>query len=134
MNLYTGEAASCYGQGYKQNIFEDINKPIKFCPVGNHCTLPYCINGHAHLSLGVIPELDTPTYAEIRNRVREDGTQWFSDEAYEFFNSKLSETNREYTALEKKLSNAEWYVRLASAAVKNPDKVVRRIRYKLSKK
>ena len=35
---------------------------------------------HAFLTLGVIPELETPTYADIRNRVCEDGREWLSKE------------------------------------------------------
>ena len=133
VNLYTGEASACYEQPNKQNIFEDPSKPINFCPVGKHCLLPYCINGHAHISMGVIPELDTPTYADIRNRKRENGTEWFSEEAYEFFNTKLSETNEEFTDAEKRLNYISWYVKLLGTAATHPDKVVRRIRHKLTK-
>lgn len=129
VNMYTGEASACYGQPNKQNIFDDPSKPIKFCAVGKHCMLPYCVNGHAHISLGVIPERDAPTYAEIRNRKREDGTEWFSDEAFEFFNSKLYETNEEYTPLQKKLNYLSWYAKTGVSAVKHPDKVIRKIRY-----
>ena len=112
VNIYTGEASACYGQAYKQNIFENPDKPINFCPVGKHCVQPYCINGHAHMSLGLIPEYDAPTYAEVRNRTRTDGSEWFSDDAYEFFNTKLYETNREYNWFKKKTNFIDWYLKL----------------------
>ena len=134
VNIYTGEASACYGQAYKQNIFENPDKPINFCPVGKHCVQPYCINGHAHMSLGLIPEYDAPTYAEVRNRTRTDGSEWFSDDAYEFFNTKLYETNREYNWFKKKTNFIDWYFKLGYAVIKHPRKAVRKIRYKLSKK
>ncbi len=134
VNMYTGEASACYGQPYKQNIFEDPSKPIHFCPVGKHCVQPYCVNGHAHISLGVIPEIECPSYAQIRNRVREDGSEWFSKDAYEFFDSKLYETNKEYNWLQKRINFFDWYIKLFIASAKSPKKVVRRIRYKITRK
>ena len=133
VNLYTGEASACYAQPHKQNIFEDPSQPINFCPVGKHCLLPYCVNGHAHIALGVIPELDAPSYAEIRNRKRENGSEWLSADVYQFFNSKLYETNEEYTKAQKLKNFINWYGRTAVTAIKHPNKVIRRIRYKLSK-
>lgn len=129
VNMYTGEASACYGQPYKQNIFEDPEKPIRFCAVGKHCMQPYCVNGHAHISLGVIPELEAPSYAEIRSRTRADGTQWFSEDAYEFFSSKLYESNEEYSPLRKKINYALWYAKTASAAARHPEKVIRKLKY-----
>jgi len=134
LNMYTGEAAPCYAQPYRQNIFKDPNKPIKFFAVGCHCAQPYCINGHAHMSLGLIPELDTPTYAVIRNRVREDGSEWFSDKSKEFFNTKLSETNEEYSNFKKLVCNIGWYFRSAGFVIQHPEKVIKKIRLFISKK
>ena len=128
VNLYTGEASPCYSQPYRQNIFSDPSKPIKFKAVGSHCAQPYCINGHAHISMGVIPELKAPTYAMIRNRIRDDGSEWFSEKGKEFFDSKLVETNREYSAAKKIICNMGWYFRSAGFVLMNPDKVARRIR------
>ena len=86
------------------------------------------------MSLGLIPEYDAPTYAEVRNRTRTDGSEWFSDDAYEFFNTKLYETNREYNWFKKKTNFIDWYFKLGYAVIKHPRKAVRKIRYKLSKK
>lgn len=134
VNLYTGEASACYGQPYKQNIFDDPSKPISFCPVGKHCTQPYCVNGHAHISLGVIPELEAPSYAIIRNRVRVDGTEWFSADAKEFFGSKLYETNKEYSKAQKTINYFDWYRKLVIVSIQHPEKVVNKIRYKFQKR
>ena len=128
VNIYTGEAAPCYAQPYRQNIFKNPDKPIKFIPVGCHCALPYCINGHAHISMGVIPEFEAPTYAEIRNRKRKDGTEWFSKKCKVFFGTKLYETNEEFSNIKKIFYNITWYFRAIIFTVSNPKKVFRKIR------
>ena len=103
VNLYTGEAQPCYWQPYNQNIFEDPSKPIVFKPVGKMCTLPYCYNAHAHMTWGLIPELETPTYCSMRNRKCTDGSEWVKAECKTFFESKLCDTNTEYGIREKSL-------------------------------
>jgi hypothetical protein len=97
VNMYTGESQPCYWQPYNQNIFAHPEKPIKFVPVGHTCTQPYCTNAHAHMTWGIIPELNTPTYCQMRNRTGEDGKEWLTPECKEFFSSKLSESNSEYS-------------------------------------
>lgn len=101
VDFSTGEARQCYGQPSNQNIFEDPDKPIKFIPVGHHCVQPFCINGHAFLSLGAIPELETPTYFETRNRTMENGKNWLKEPCATFFSQKLETANREYSPSEK---------------------------------
>lgn len=133
VDLYTGEASPCYSQPYKQNIFKDPNKPIHFVAVGNHCTMPFCINGHAHMCLGVIPEYISPTYAQIRNRLTKDGSEWFSPKCKAFFSSKLYETNKEYSTAKKIKTNVGWYLRAAGFALNYPKKIARRMSLKLFK-
>ena len=128
VNLYSGEASPCYAQPYKENIFDDPSKPIKFIPVGCHCAMPFCINGHAHMSLGVIPEYEAPTFEQIRNRTREDGSEWFSADCKEFFSGKLYDTNEQFSAGKKLYYNLTWYLRAAGFALKYPNKIVRRIK------
>ncbi len=128
VNLYSGEASPCYSQPFKQNIFDDPSKPINFVAVGCHCAMPFCINGHAHMSLGVIPEYNGPTYAQIRNNTREDGSEWFSEECKEFFSGKLYETNEQYNAWKKFSINISWYFRSFLFALKYPKKIIRWIK------
>lgn len=101
VDLSTGDARQCYGQPINQNIFRNLNKPILFSPVGYHCVQPYCINGHAFLTVGVIPELKTPTYSQIRNRVCKDKSEWLSSDCQAYFNSKLYESNKEFSKSQK---------------------------------
>lgn len=105
LNLGTGIMAQCYCSLLKQNIFEDIEKDIEFIPIGNNCRERHCYNAHAFLALGNIPELLSPTYAYLRNRVCNDGSEWLSPDMKEFMNGKLYELNVEYTDGQKRVIN-----------------------------
>ena len=72
LNLDTGDLLQCYGGKSLGNIFSNINDPINFSPIGYNCKMPHCFNGHAYLTLGTIPELDTPTFDVMRDRSRFD--------------------------------------------------------------
>lgn len=95
VNLTTGKTGQCYKSNYTQNIFEDINKPIKFKAIGK-CLEPHCYNGHALLTLGCIPGFTKIGYGDIRNRVRQDGTEWLQKDLKNFFNMKLKDNNEKY--------------------------------------
>ena len=105
LNIATGEARQCYCSYYKQNIYKDISKPIKFIPIGNNCNQHHCYNGHAFLTIGNIPELEAPTYGEIRNRITNDGREWLKPQMKSFMNTKLVESNVEYSDEEKQVIN-----------------------------
>ena len=100
LNLKTGLLKRCYCSCVVQNIFKDIEKPIFKMAVGKCCNSIYCNNSSHFLSLGVIPEIETPSYADLRNR-----NGWYQDNMYEFLNCKLSETNAEYSGSKKFITN-----------------------------
>lgn len=110
LNMETGDAKQCYCTRFKQNIFNDLNTPIKFLPIGKHCSEPHCYNSHALMTLGVIPEIDTTTYADIRNRKCGDGNEWLNPEIKQFFSSKFKESNRIYGVKEKFIKNMQSYL------------------------
>lgn len=103
LNLGTGEWTPCYGiRGQKRNIFENPDKPFDFCPVGKHCKLPHCYNGHSFLTMGNIPEINSYHYGDVRDRECPDGSHWLSESVYDYFNSRLEDENKdEYTLKEK---------------------------------
>ena len=105
MNLVTGNYMQCYCGKRLGNIYENIDKPIKFMPIGCNCTQPHCYNGHAFLTFGDIPELKSPTYDKLRNRVCLDGTEWLTSDMKFFMQSKLVDENRIYDDKEKKKIN-----------------------------
>lgn len=96
LNLATGELRRCYSDSSFQNIFENISKPIRFKPMGKECVCSYCINSSHFMSLGVIPFLKTPTYAELRNRPE---AGWYSKNMKKFLSGKLVKSNIDFEFL-----------------------------------
>ncbi len=93
LNLATGIMRRCYCSYLRQDVFKNPNEKIKFLAIGHACGSPFCMNSSHFMSLGVIPELQSPTYASLRNRLE---ANWYSDNMNEFLSSKLSESNVEY--------------------------------------
>lgn len=101
LNLVTGDLKQCYRAERMQNLYEDPEKPIDFRPVGRHCPEPHCYNAHAFMTLGVIPSVRTPVFAEMRNRVCADGSEWLRPGFKAFISRKLGEENREWSRGER---------------------------------
>ncbi len=93
------------GKVLSNSIFENTDEPIPFEAIGAKCELPHCINGHAYLTLGTIPTLDSPTFDKMRNRVCADGSEWLSPVMKSFMSSKLCQSNEEYSEKEKRRIN-----------------------------
>lgn len=123
LNLITGDMRQCYCGKVIDNIYKNPEQPIKFCAIGNNCTMPHCYNGHAFLALGDIPELETPKYSELRNRKKKNGDEWLKDEMKSFMSNKLNESNEEYSNLKKTKINLR----------NKPIKVLKSIKRKLVK-
>ncbi len=105
LNLMSGEMRQCYCGKVLDNIYKNVDKELKFAPIGNCCGMPHCYNGHAFLTFGDIPELETPTYDKLRNRVKKDGKEWLSDEMKSFMQSKLKDANAELDSSKKNIIN-----------------------------
>jgi len=93
LNLATGKMKRCYACEKGYDIFKNAEKPIPFCAIGKHCKSLFCMNSSHFMSMGVIPDIVTPSYAQLRNRTTKDGGQWYSDELAQALSGKLSETN-----------------------------------------
>lgn len=101
LNLGTGILKPCYRvRGMNQNIFENPQKPIIWCPVGK-CQIAHCFNAHAFLAFGDIPGLDFCTYEQIRDRVDQNGNHWVTKEMREHFACKLANSHHKTTVLTK---------------------------------
>ena len=105
LNLGTGLMRQCYCGKTITNIFKNIDKPIKFTPIGKHCMEPHCHNSHVWLTLGAIPSLETPTYAMMRNRVTIDGSEWLNPKMKAFLSQKLKDNNDELDLKQQKKIN-----------------------------
>lgn len=114
INLFTGDIQKCYCAPVNGNIY-DFSKPIKYEAIGQ-CPISHCYNAHALMTFGLLPEVKTPSYTYIRNRVCEDGSEWLQPKVKEFYSSKLIESNCEYDKIRKK------------KIVKNTKSVMRRIK------
>lgn len=123
VNLVTGEYSQCYCGIRLGNVYENIKKPLNFIAMGKKCSLPHCYNGHAFITLGDIPELDAITYAELRNRISGDGSEWLSKEMKEFIGSKLYESNPQYSGVQKMNNEFKKYrTRIKNQIVKRKKK------------
>lgn len=89
LNLATGDLFQCTNNPRIGNIYQDIDKNIEFKEVGNECCLPYCFNSHAYLTFGLMPGYETPTYLDMRDRIRKDGSHWIKGELRNVFSQKL---------------------------------------------
>lgn len=98
IDLTTGEASGCYGHVDLGNVFEHPNKPFPHKAVGK-CPLAHCYNGHAMLSMGLIPHLNDVHYGYLRDRVKQDGGTWLQPELRSFFDEKLEDSNEQDSAL-----------------------------------
>ena len=93
MNLETGDIEKCLSNPWIDNIYQHIDEPIHLEPVLNKCRLPYCFNCHAYLTLGLIKEIEAPTYFAVRNRIDVDGRCWIASDLQEIFSQKLYDNN-----------------------------------------
>lgn len=104
INLVTGEVKQCYCGRTLDNLYKDMDKPLNLCAIGYGCELAHCYNGHAFLTIGDIPELETPTYGELREHSYKfkDIEDWLKPEMKYFMSQKLKENNIEYSEDEKR--------------------------------
>lgn len=88
IDLYSGVMKRCL---FPENMgdFYDENVLLDFERVGDSCPLDYCYNCHAYVTMGVMPDVPAPTYLDIRDRVREDGTHWIKEKMRGFLNTKF---------------------------------------------
>ena len=117
LDLESGILKRCYCEHGGTNIFEDINSPIEFCPVGKACRAEYCVNSSHFMSLGVIPSIQTPSYSQLRNR---PDAAWQTDVMAHFLNTRLYENNRQYSLREmRKLERDDRKLRLCEKLYQN---------------
>lgn len=94
IDLQTGSIKRCLGQPSVDNLYCLEDKSLEYKCVGDDCTLPYCFNNHAYLTLGVVPGIRTVSFAQVRDRMRANGTHWVQSEVYRFIDQRLYENNR----------------------------------------
>ena len=102
LDLSNGRFRRCYSSYVFQDIFKNPDEPIRFLAMGTHCGSPFCMNSSHFMSLGVIPEIETPSYAELRNR---EEAGWYTEDMKEFLSGRLYDSNEKYGPAKKLESN-----------------------------
>lgn len=125
INLVTGEMIKCYNYPIPQDIFKNIDNSIDFEAIGNRICKPFCTNSSHFISLGTIPSIKAPTYGELRNRTE---ANWYNKRMESFLNTKLSESNKEYTIFNKIKATTKTHFVLLKY---KPMKIIRFIKKKL---
>lgn len=98
IDLSTGILRRCYCSYLRQDIFKNPSEPIRFMAIGNMCGSAFCMNSSHFMSLGIIPDIETPTYVNLRNR---EEAGWYTQDMKLALSGKLNEVNDEYTPLKK---------------------------------
>lgn len=92
IDLSTGVARQCYCGKCIGDVFQNPSKPLPEKPIGI-CQLPHCFNGHAFITLGLIPNTTEVRFGDIRNRKTNSGEEWIQNEMLLFLNTKLENSN-----------------------------------------
>lgn len=107
LGLGNGKLKQCYrNSDTVQYIFDNVDEPIHYLPRGCHCSFAHCFNSHVFDCLcGVIPEVNSPFYAELRNRTLPDGTEWIKGAYSDIYYHRVCENNEEFSDEEKLFSD-----------------------------
>lgn len=129
LNIGNGIMSQCYGNSVSQNIFENIDRPIEFFPIGHNCSMPHCYNAHSLLGLGNIPEI-LGNYALERDRIDcRDGSHWLTEEMRFFLAHRLEHYNELPNQSEEKVLDQYWKKRyLKFAFINYTKKMIHKIR------
>lgn len=111
LNMGTGIMTQCYCSFISQNIIADPEKPIRFLPMGHHCSLPHCYNAHVFVPYGILPKVVDSYYDLERNRVCADGSEWLKPRFKAFMHQRLCDNHAAYSALRRLAVDAEISVR-----------------------
>lgn len=100
VNIADGNIFRCSSYGHIGNLFESKKLPRK--PACTKCPHIHCYNAHGWLGLGgMVPNIKSPTYAQMRDRVRNDGTHWIYPRMRWVFEHKISDNNKKYSGIKK---------------------------------
>ncbi len=110
IDITTGLATPCYCGVPLGDVFANPEKKFPEIPIGK-CPMAHCYNGHALMTLGLIPGVTSVRYGNIRDREKIDGTRWLSSNVKQFFNSNLNEENEELTTSQKRIEQVHLFVK-----------------------
>lgn len=79
VDLEHGGCKYCPNNKILWNFYQNIAKPLNYEEIGYNCKSKYCINSHAYLTLGMIPDVKEISYLEVRDRVCKDKSTWVKE-------------------------------------------------------
>lgn len=98
VNLATGELMQCIGTRVVYNIFDYTGSRIDFCAIGENCRLSHCFIAYVWQALcGNVEEISIPTYAQLRNRKRPDGSEWLNEVVGKAFGNRCIDSIKKYS-------------------------------------
>lgn len=103
INLESGNITKCHGCDCTIGNLYNFDESISFSPVGNKCSVAHCYNGHAWLTMGVIPQLNISSMADVRNRRCIDGSFWLNEDMMSAMNTRLYKSNKEWSFIKRHL-------------------------------
>ena len=89
IDLYSGNISRCVFDESVGNIYLDDIRNLEINSVLNSCPNKYCYNCHVYVPLNILPMDNVPTYAEIRDRIRKDGSHWIKENMRRYLSIKL---------------------------------------------
>lgn len=108
LDLGSGRLSQCYTSLRSVNAYGNIDRPLSFKAIGCWCCEPHCYNSHAWLTFGCIPtDGCAPYYADVRNRICSDGSEWLTPRMKSFLSQKFADNNPQYSSARKAFVNLE---------------------------
>lgn len=96
LDLATGDLQRCYFERPYFNIYDDLDKEIPLIPVGRNCRDIYCVNAIHFMALGIIPEINCPSYAQLRDR---PSAGWYKENMKIALGGKFMATDKKSSVL-----------------------------------
>ena len=76
LDLSSGNLRRCYDDPATFNIYKDLDENVPESPIGHNCRSIYCFNAIHFMALGIMPDIDCPSYAALRNR---ESAGWYKE-------------------------------------------------------
>lgn len=102
INIANGKIYKCSSCGFVGNLVKNTYKSLPKKPACTKCPFRHCYNSHGWLGFGgMVPELAKETYAQMRDRVRNDGTHWVLPRMLKVFETRVSDNHKEHSVIKK---------------------------------
>lgn len=125
INIADGEIYRCSSTGRVGNLFP-ITDSFPHAAPSTQCPFRHCYNGHFWEVFGLVPDIETPSYVVMRDRVCDDGSHWVRSDMRKAFQSRATHIHTPFSPrklnalLRKEKRTAYWggvYQKLIKLAI-----------------